>query len=55
MPGGDAETRDNHGKPGILGRYASIGVVALREKEKCCFLVLSYKKYTHNLQLGKSQ
>ena len=23
IPGGDAETRDNPGKPGILGRYAA--------------------------------
>ena len=24
IPGGDAETRDNPGKPGILGRYACV-------------------------------
>ena len=26
IPGGDAETRDNPGKPGILGRYAAVTV-----------------------------
>ena len=39
IPGGDAETRDNPGKPGILGRYARVrsynyGPYLVREKLK---------------------
>ena len=32
IPGGDAETRDNPGKPGILGRYVSCAGYQLYER-----------------------